>query len=248
MRTTKIIVNPKYRHLEPFIQSLPKSFDHTGELIYNGRNQIRLYEFDQMKVAVKRYKIPIWVSRIDYSFFRPSKARRAYEYALRLDQMGFDTATPIAYIEIRNNGIFERGFFASEMIDAQVFRNSNEESPDEFRQLIREFAAYTSRLHEKGVLHLDFSPGNILYRKENDHFRFFLIDINRMRFDISDPKLLMRNFERISPDTELVRHFATEYASVSGKDVDQTVDTAVRMANSFFHKKQRKNRWKKLFK
>lgn len=248
MRTTKIIINPKFRHLESFIKSLPETFETSGEVIYNGRNQIRLYERNEVKIAVKRYKIPLLVSRVHYTLFRPSKAKRAYEYAVALEKMGFDTPAPIAYIEISNNGIFERGYFASEMVDAKVVRFWEEENPEELKQLLAEFAAYTARLHDNGILHLDYSPGNILYRKENGHFRFYLIDINRMRFNITDRDLLMRNFERITPNPDILRSLAREYALVNGTDIERTVEKAFEAVAHFEHKQLKKNRLKRIFK
>lgn len=44
------------------------------------------------------------------------------------------------------------------------------------------FAEFTARLHEAGILHLDYSPGNILYDKIGEEYHFSLVDINRMHF------------------------------------------------------------------
>ena len=41
---------------------------------------------------------------------------------------------------------------------------------------------YTAVMHEREVLHLDYSPGNILWDKDDEGYHFTVVDINRMRF------------------------------------------------------------------
>ena len=48
-----------------------------------------------------------------YSFFRKNKARRAYEHALRLRGMGFDTPEPVAWSEYRKDGLIADTYFVS---------------------------------------------------------------------------------------------------------------------------------------
>ena len=44
------------------------------------------------------------------------------------------------------------------------------------------FARYTAALHQAGILHLDYSPGNILiHHNEIDGYSFSLVDVNRMQ-------------------------------------------------------------------
>ena len=56
------------------------------------------------------------------------------------------------------------------------------------------FAEFTARLHEAGILHLDYSPGNILYDKIGEEYHFSLVDINRMHFGEVDIKKGCANF------------------------------------------------------
>ena len=44
------------------------------------------------------------------------------------------------------------------------------------------FARYTAALHQAGILHLDYSPGNILiHQNDADEYSFSLVDVNRMQ-------------------------------------------------------------------
>ncbi len=81
------------------------------------RNTVRKIELTGGRIFVlKQYKRPTRLNQFAYTLFRKSKARRAYEYALRLQQLGFETAAPVAYLEISRHGLFHTGIF---------FRNSS---------------------------------------------------------------------------------------------------------------------------
>ncbi len=44
--------------------------------------------------------------------------------------------------------------------------------------ILEAFAAFTVGLHKKGVLHLDYSAGNILFDKQEEGIVFSIIDLN----------------------------------------------------------------------
>lgn len=52
-----------------------------------------------LEINVKRYRVPIFINRIAYTFFRKSKACRAYNNAFEVIKRGFETPESIAYIE-----------------------------------------------------------------------------------------------------------------------------------------------------
>ena len=98
MKTT-IQVNPKYEDISSFVYALSEQYDKDGEVIYNGRNQVkRFFLNEDQPVIVKRYKKPNFIQRVAYSFFKPNKAERAFEYAIRLKSLGIDTPLPLACI------------------------------------------------------------------------------------------------------------------------------------------------------
>lgn len=54
----KITINPAIRHVQPFIERLPEVFPVSGEVLHEGRNQIRAFDIGGESLVVKRYKRP----------------------------------------------------------------------------------------------------------------------------------------------------------------------------------------------
>lgn len=113
----KFVINPKYSALSSFIHSIPDIFEKEGVTIYKARNEIKIYNVndeekgDNYSLNVKSYKIPIFINRIAYTFFRATKARRAYEYALKIIFKNVMTPEPVAFIEEKRCGLLNRSFF-----------------------------------------------------------------------------------------------------------------------------------------
>lgn len=218
----KIVINPKYQELEDFIEELPISFLQSGEVIYSARNILKTFEVKGLKLNAKSFKKPIWVNQFIYATFRPSKAKRSYYYAFMLKEKGFHTPDPIAYIEQQKYNLLHHSIYLSihEQFDGlmQEFRHGKLEGRED---LLRQFAHYTAELHEKEVLHLDYSPGNILYKKNGDQYTFYLVDLNRMTFDrkitLDDACF---NFRRLWGNDEMIELFTVEYAKARNFDVD----------------------------
>ena len=212
----KIVINPTYSILNSFVTSIPTLFDQEGELVYAGRNQLKRYSVEGYDIIVKRYKVPHLINRIAYTFFRPSKAKRAYEYALKLLDLGVNTPAPIAYIEQKSFGLLNHGYFISiyekDYTDIRPLMTGVQTND----ALLQELAIYIAEFHNKGVLHFDMSPGNILYKKVDNHFQFTLIDINRMQFlpKISNEKRF-KSFKQLSDNKAVLTRIAQLYASAS---------------------------------
>jgi len=212
----EIVINPKYSILNSFIANIPTLFDQEGELVYAGRNQLKCYSVEGYDIIVKRYKVPHLINRIAYTFFRPSKAKRAYEYALKLLDLGVNTPAPIAYIEQKSFGLLNHGYFISiyekDYTDIRPLMTGVQTND----ALLQELAIYIAEFHNKGVLHFDMSPGNILYKEVDHHFQFSLIDINRMQFlpKISDEKRF-KSFKQLSDNKAVLTRIAQLYASAS---------------------------------
>ena len=60
-----------------------------------------------------------------------------------------------------------------------VFKNIDLDFRDD---IIKKFTYFTHNLHENGIMFLDHSRSNTLVKKHNDDYRFYLIDLNRMKF------------------------------------------------------------------
>lgn len=217
----KIVVNPTYEHLRGFIESIPGSFEEKGRIIYSGRNLIKVMEVDGIEINVKRYGIPAFVNRVIYSFFRIPKGRRAFEYPQMLLQKGFETPVPIAYIEQRRCGLINHSYFISMQSPYQrnfyEFGNTDVEC---CKDVVIAFAHYTAELHQAGIMHRDYSPGNILFDKIDGKYHFMLVDINRMTFGKISVEMGCANFARLWGQKAFFKLLAEEYARA--RHVDET--------------------------
>lgn len=199
----KITINPAIRHVQPFIERLPEVFPVSGEVLHEGRNQIRAFDIGGESLVVKRYKRPHLFNRVMYSFFRKNKARRAYEHALRLRGMGFDTPEPVAWSEYRKDGLIADTYFVSRRSELTPLPQTMKQFPaPDTLPVLEAFARFTVRLHEQGICHEDFNQTNILWEYDGTtgSYRFQLIDINRMRFHARPlrPDECMINLRRLS--------------------------------------------------
>ena len=148
---------------------------YEGEVIDARRNIIRLTE----GVVVKQFRTPSFLRGLWYGIFGKSKARRSYEYALRLKGM---TPAPVAYREVRVFGILRESWYACQMsecthIFTELIENQNFPHREEILLAIGKF---TAELHRKGVWHRDYSQGNILFNEDGS--RVEVIDLNRIRW------------------------------------------------------------------
>lgn len=194
----KIVVNPTYEHLREFIESIPNTFEKNGRIIYSGRNLIKVIEIDGVEINVKRYGVPAFVNRVIYSFFRNPKGRRAFEYPQMLLEKGFETPVPIAYVEERKFGLIAHSYFISKQSPyRRNFYEFGNADVNYCRDVIISFARYTANLHQAGILHRDYSPGNILFDYIDGEYHFTLVDINRMTFSKISVEMGCANFARL---------------------------------------------------
>jgi glycosyltransferase involved in cell wall biosynthesis/tRNA A-37 threonylcarbamoyl transferase component Bud32 len=237
----KIVLNPRKAEFETFIQSVHETFDKGGKTIYKQRNEIKVFNISEKDVNVKQFKVPNLVNRIIYTFFRRTKAERSYEYALKLKEKGIDTPEPIAYVLMKKNGLIHTSYYVSMQI-------AYEHTMYEFgrggisgrEHIIKAFARYTAELHEQGVYHKDYSPGNILFQEEETQTRFCLVDINRMLFGDVSVKKGCANFARLWGQKEMFSLMAKEYAHVRKASEDKCLRWILYYRNKFWKRVSRK--------
>ncbi|GHV10398.1 hypothetical protein FACS1894162_4260 [Bacteroidia bacterium] len=221
--------------LETFIKELPDLFEKSGEIIYQGRNTIKVFEVSGQKITVKSFKIPHFINRIAYTFFRPSKARRSYEYGLRLLEKDIPTPAPIAYIEEKRGGLLSRSYYVSAYSEYPgMLRELHYHPLEEVKELVEAFAQFTAEIHNKQVLHLDYSPGNILYQKENGNYEFCLLDINRMQFKPVDWETGCYNLRRLWGSEETIACIASRYAQARGFEEQKTMQLVLGAHRKFW--------------
>jgi hypothetical protein len=215
-----IVINPKYRHLEDFIRKIPNSFERGGKVIYAERNTIKRFEEKGVSVSIKSFHVPFFLNQIVYGFFRPSKARRSYEYGLKLLEKGVLTPEPIAYLEQKRFGLLQKSYYICAHLEYDgMMREFRTGALAGRENLLRSFARFAAFMHKQEVYHKDFSPGNILYVKNNDDYLFYLVDINRMKFQSIDMKKGCKNFKRLWGNEKMIVFIAKTYADARLLDV-----------------------------
>ena len=91
----KTVVHPDYARFEDFVRRLPQENFPIDRVFCDRRNTVVATHDQGMAMVVKKYARPTLFNCFVYTFFRPSKAERAYRYALRLARCGVETAAPI---------------------------------------------------------------------------------------------------------------------------------------------------------
>ena len=212
-------INPAYEHMRDFVVALPERFEHEGTLIYDDRNIIKKFDVAGETVVVKRYRRPLFVQRVAYTWFRKGKARRAFHNAARLIQLGVSTPVNIAYLETRSNGLLEYGYLVTGVDDNPPIRDRLEGPKPFDRRLAEAFAGYAVQLHGKGVLHDDLNCSNVQFDdRGGEGFSFSVIDINRMHFTEGWPPLeeCLENITRFTYKEDLFDLVARTYINLRG--------------------------------
>lgn len=218
----KVMFNSRYSSnaaLRDFVDGIDKLFP-AGELVQKGnRNTLRRFNIVGMPVVVKHFGRPNVVNRLVYSFLRKPKGERAYRYAFRVRAAGFDTPEAIAYVERRQWGLVADAYFVStECPYTRRFYEFGDADINDCEDIIRAFTRRTAAFHEAGMLHRDFSPGNILFDRVDGSWKFAIVDINRMSFGSIGVERGCRNFARLWGQPALFAVIADEYARARGAD------------------------------
>lgn len=217
----RVVVNPQFRHLAAFVVSLPERFANEGEIIYKGRNELRSYECGDEHLVVKSYRIPHLINRLVYGTFRASKAERSYRYALRLEALGIGTPQPVGFHTVSCGLLFGRSYSVSlKSACPYTYRDFAHHTFERRDDILRAIARTTAKLHDAGILHKDYSAGNILFRDDLPDIPIEIIDLNRMRFHPVSMEEGCKNFERLPGDEAMYRVMADEYARLRGFDAD----------------------------
>ena len=183
-----------------------------GEIIFARRNTLRLTE----GVVVKQFAVPGFLRGLWYGFFGKSKARRSYEYALRMAGL---TPEPIAYREVRIFGILRESAYACRQSECRHTFNELIGAPayPHRAEILSAIGRFTATLHQHGIQHRDYSGGNILFNEDGS--RVEVIDLNRICFCRSlSREQRLRNFERLNIDREALKIIAAAYAQVMHED------------------------------
>jgi hypothetical protein len=242
-------IHPAFVKKELSLVNVIKNFNVTGEIFGDGkRNTIKLFKIEDKIVNIKSFKIPHFINKIAYRYFKKSKARRSFEFASRLLELGIGTPQPIAYLENYDAIGLKDSYYVSEHLDCDLtYRELVETDYPDAENILRQFTQFTFAMHEKGIEFLDHSPGNtLIVKKEQANYDFYLVDLNRMKFhNHLGFELRMKNLSRITPKQDMIAIMSNEYAKLSGLDEQKVFDLMWKYTSDFQKKYYRKKRIKK---
>lgn len=241
----KVKINPKYAHLRSFIESIPDVFEQEGKEIYNKRNLIKVLTApDGTLVNVKRFHIPHGPNRLIYSWnIRKPKGQRAYEYPAILRSKGIGTPEPLALIEERNPlCILGYSYLITIQCDyGHTLYEVGNAKPGEYELLAKALAHFAVKIHHAHILHKDFTPGNILWKQDDEGFQFMLVDINRMKFGPVSIHQGLYNLRRFWGPKDFTKILVSEYALLRNANVEEAVEYVMKARAEFWTKYGKKH-------
>lgn len=218
----KVRVNPDFNHIKDFLKSLPVKFDSNGETIKDGRNEIKVIEYNNHKLCIKSFNKVTVFNRYMYSWFRPTKAKRSYVVARRLGQLGIDTPEPVGYVEVYGKWrILKKAYYISLYFEHEFdMTDVLDKTIDCQEKILTCFASEMATVvHPAGAWHNDLNGGNILINKiGEDKWSFSFIDLNRLKFkSFILPVQGLTNLKKMTNKPVALALLAEQYALESDK-------------------------------
>lgn len=241
-------INKAFKEDEQQLTSFIKNFDNSGKNFGNqDRNSLKLFDLNGQTINIKSFKIPNAINQLAYKFFRKSKAQRSFEYANKLNNLNVGTPQPIAYYEFKTPVLFKKSYYISEHLtyDLTYRELTTDLNYPNHEAILRAFTRFTFELHEKGINFLDHSPGNTLIQIDNGVYKFYLVDLNRMRFEPMDLQARIKNLSRLTIQDSLVKVMSDEYAKLYGVSYEEFYSKLWQYINAFQDKIKRKKALKK---
>lgn len=139
----------------------------------------------QATLYVKFYPLADWQAWLRQKL-RPTKARTEALTALRLQQLGIRTVTPLAWGETAQGAscLITLGLQEAVTVrDVLEGRQPADLHPAERRRLTAELADLLARMHDQSIVHDDLHAGNLLLARGPDgDWQLHLVDLHAVRF------------------------------------------------------------------
>jgi hypothetical protein len=246
----KVHIHPNYEGKRDKLLTFIEAFETEGEYVTKGeRNVIKSFDLDGETINVKSFRVPKAFNAFVYKFIRPSKAKRSFEYAERLSLNAIRTPSPIAYIENYTAFGLKESYYVSLHIDYDFDFRALIHDPlfEDRRFILEQFAEFCFQLHEHNVNFLDHSPGNTLIVKRDHNYDFYLIDLNRMRFETMNLDKRMENLKRLWLSKQMIHIISKRYAELANKELHEVQDLLLKHSIGFKRKINRKKYLKKKY-
>lgn len=218
----KYKLHPDYTAFEDDLFDIKTIFSRYNETIHKARNVLKVIPLHGIDTVVKAFRIPNAINQFAYAYLRKSKAYKSYFNAVRLQELGVNTPSPIGFIEFYRNGFFKESFFLSKYSPYDfTMADVRDNTPSDKKKILEAFAAFTYELHKKGVWHVDYSGGNILITTREEGYDFSLVDINRMEFRSVTGYEGLENFNKLWLNKEDLKLLAHTYAQLANLDAQK---------------------------
>jgi len=239
----KYTINKEFHNFKDLLLNIKESFYKEDSHIHKARNELKVISYNSLELVVKSFKIPNIINKIAYTFYRDSKAKKSYEYSIKI---GNFTPLPIGYIEFYEHGLLAESYFVAEEFkyDFTIREPLLDANFTDRENIFQAFAKFTYELHENEILHKDYSPGNILIKKEADNYIFKIVDINRMEFHALTPDERLQNFDKLWAKDEDLTIIIQEYAKIAGLNEQESVKKALHYSQKLKNFKNMKKRLK----
>jgi len=138
------------------------------------------------KVFFKRDKTKDWMECSKYLFF-PSKGRREFRIASRLERENLNIPRPLGWMERTRSGLVGESYYISEAIGKGVSLIEEAAKSRELHMILQ-LATTVRRFQDAGLFHQDLHGGNFLWEGDS----LFLTDLHRAKI-----------VKRLSPEQKL---------------------------------------------
>ena len=240
----KYTLNPLYeKKFQDFFLNIQTYFQQNNNSIHKARNELKIISYKNEEFVVKSFKVPNLLRRIFYTFFRDTKAKKSYDYSIKIASF---TPEPIGYIEFYKNALLDESYFIAKKFayDFTIKEPITNKALPDRDTIFQAFANFTYDLHQNKILHKDYSPGNILVKKENDDYIFKIVDINRMEFRELSLDERLKNFAKLWLLDEDLITIVKAYAKLVKEEEEKCIQTALKYSHALKRKVNMKKRLK----
>ncbi|WP_428739276.1 lipopolysaccharide kinase InaA family protein [Sulfurimonas sp.] len=239
----KYTINKEFQHLKDLLLNIKESFIKEDSHIHKARNELKIISYNHFELVVKSFKIPNIINKIAYTFFRDSKAKKSYNYSVKIGKF---TPKPVGYIEFYKFFLLHQSYFISEKFDYDftIREPLLDQNFADRENIFRAFAHFTYELHQAEILHKDYSPGNILIKKEQENYIFKVVDINRMEFRALSTQECLQNFDKLWAKDEDLSIIILEYSILANLETQKSVEKALYYSQKLKNFKNMKKRLK----
>ena len=236
-------INDKQKAFKNLLLDIQSYFSNNTNTIHKARNELKIINFNHTDTIVKSFKVPNIFRRIYYTYFRDSKAKKSYNYSVKIGKF---TPEPIGYIEFFEDNFLADSYFIAKKFDYDftIREPLLDDAFEDKETVFKEFAKFTHALHEKQILHKDYSPGNILIKKENGSYIFKIVDINRMEFRELSMDDRLKNFSMLWAKDRDLEIIIKEYAKIAGLHEEDAIKRALYFSQKLKDFKNMKKRLK----